>query len=113
MLGDEFESMIGEIVDDEPVALDDSTILLKRRTEVVAPMAGAESVEFVESPAVGVVGVLHAVMPLSESGRGVASVLERFCDGRFVEVESLTARRGAVDAAAEMVAASQEFCSSR
>ena len=53
-------------IDDEAITLDDLTIVLKRRAEVIAPVTGAESVEFIEAPSVWVIGKLHAVMPFSK-----------------------------------------------
>ena len=106
---DERQRVVRQVVDDKALAAHQFPVVLQFRAEVVAPVARAEAVVLVESAGVGMVRPLEAVVPLAEGGGGVAGGLERFGNRGFVQVEAFAARRGAVDAAADVVPAGQEF----
>ena len=78
--------MVGQVVGDVALAADGLAVVLERRVEVVAPVAGGEAVVFVEAAGVGMVGLLDAVVPLAEGAGGVAGGFERLGDGLLVEV---------------------------
>src|SRR5262249_48663510 len=105
----ERQGMAGQVVGEVTLAADFFAVVLQRRAEGVAPVPGGKAVELVAGAGVGVVGVLGAVVPLPEEGRGVTGGLERVADRFLVEVEALTARRHVPDAAARMVAAGEEL----
>ena len=49
VLLDELDRVVGEVVDDIPLALDDLAVVVEMRAELVAPVARAEPVVLVES----------------------------------------------------------------
>lgn len=100
---------VGEIVDDEPAAPDWSAVVFERWIEVFAPVALSEPVELIEAARVRMVGPLAAVVPLAETGGGVARGAESFGDGAFVGVEAFLAGAHTGDAAPQMPAAGEEF----
>ena len=102
VLLDKPQRVVGEVINDEPFALDELPVVLQRRVEVTPPVAGAKAVVFVEPAGVGVIRVLGAVMPFAEGARGVAGRFERVANGLLVQVESLAAGGDAVDAAARV-----------
>ena len=109
MVLDEPDGAVGEVVGDVTVAPDEAAVVVQRGVEVVPPVARGEAVELVESPGVGMVGRLRAVVPLAEGRGGVARVVEDPGDRRFVQVEPLSAPGSGVDAGPRVVAAGQEF----
>ena len=100
---------VGEIVYDETFAGDDLAVVFEHGRVVLPPMAGAESVVFINAPGVGVVGRLHAVMPFPECSGIVTGGLEGLEDGGFVEVHALFTSTGRADAGAGIVAAGHEL----
>ena len=106
---DEGHGLVGEVVDAKALSLDQFAVPLEWRAEVVAPVAGAKAVVLLETAAVRVIRVLHAVVPLAEGAGAVARRLEEIGDGGFVEIEPFAARRRTVDAAAWMIASGEEF----
>ena len=102
MLLDERDGVVGEVVGDEALAVHELPVVLQRRVEVVAPVAGGEAVVLVEAAAVRMVGLLRAVVPFAEGARGVAGGLEDLRDRLLVEIQPLApwrrrARRRAGD----------------
>ena len=106
---DKPQSVIGKVVDDETLAPNEPAVVLQHGVEVVPPVAGAESVVFVEPAGVRVIRVSHAVVPLAERAGGVPGGLEGVAEGFLVEVQTLAAGGGAVDAATRMVATSEKL----
>ena len=75
-----FESIgpgpVREVVDHKPLALNDSSVMFQRRTEVVSPMARAESIVFIKAAPVRVVWILHSIVPFPEGRSGIAGCFE-------------------------------------
>jgi hypothetical protein len=61
-------------------------VVLEHGIEVVAPMARGESVVFIETAGVGMIGALGSVMPLAKRARAVTGFLECLRDGDFIHV---------------------------
>ena len=101
--------MVGEVVGDVALAADELAVVLQRRVEVFAPVAGGEAVVLVEAAGVGVIGLLAAVVPFAERAGGVAGGLERIGDGLLVEVQPFAAGRDAAHAAARMIAPGEKL----
>ena len=101
--------MVGQIVGDVSLAADQLPVVLQDRVEVLPPVAGGEAVEFVEAAGHGMVGILGAVVPFAEGRRDVAGGVEGVGDRLFVKVQPLGPRAHAMDSAARMVAAGEEF----
>ena len=72
-------------------------------------MSRAKAVKLFESTAVGMVRILHAVVPLAEGACGVACGFEAVSDGHLVEIHPLATGGGAEDTAAGVVAAGQKL----
>src|SRR5437764_1104119 len=109
VLLDEFDRVLGEVINDESFALNEFAVVFERRVEVAAPVAGGESVVLVEAARVGMVRPLAAVVPFAECAGGIMSGFEGVADGGFVEVKAFAAGGDAVNAAARMVAASEKL----
>ena len=109
VLLNELQRVVGEVIDDVAIALNEFAVMVELRAEVVAPVARAKSVVFVEPPVVRMVWRLHSVVPLAERTGGIAGRFEHIGDRALIKIQSLGARRHAVDAAARMVAAGEEL----
>lgn len=105
----ELHCLVGKIVDDEPFTLNLFAVVFEGRTEIVAPMSRAESIELIKASSIGMVRILHSVVPFAEGSCGVALRLEGFGNRGFVKIETLSAGRRTVDPAANMVASGQEL----
>ena len=86
---DELERMVGQIIDDKSLTLHRLAVVIERRVEIGAPMAGGEAVIFVEAAGIGVIGPLGAVMPFAERGGGVPGGFEGVGNRLLVEVKTL------------------------
>jgi len=106
---DEVNRMVREIVRDVSLSLNRLAVVFERRIEVCAPMPRAESVELLETAAVGMVRVLGAIVPLAEGAGAIAGRLESISNGFFVEAQALGARGYAVNPEAVVVASREEF----
>jgi hypothetical protein len=109
VLTQEGDGPVGQIIGDVALALDRLAVVVERRVEVLTPVTGGEAIVLLEAAAVGVVGVLRAVVPLAEAAGGVAGRLERFGDRPLVEVEPLQPGRDAAHAAARVPAAGEQL----
>ncbi len=105
--------MIGEVINDKPIASHLLAVVIQRRAEVVAPMAGGESVVLVESAVVGMVRSLRTVVPLAERTGRVASGLKRIRDRRFVRIQPFLAAADATDTGARVVSTGKKLRTSR
>ena len=110
---DEFQRVVGEVVDHEAVAPNLAAIVIERRAEVVAPVSGGESVVFVEATIVGVIGGLGAVVPFAECAGGVAVGLKHVGDGGLVGIKPTLSGTDSTHAGARIVAAGEEFGAGR
>lgn len=106
---DELQGMIGQIVNDVATATHQLAVVFEDWIEILTPVAGAESVEFLEAAGVRMIGILHAVVPLAKSSRGIAGRLEYVTNGRFIQVQTLPPGGSAVDASSRVIAGGQEF----
>ena len=103
------QRVVGKIVDDEPIALHDLAVMVERWTEVIPPMSRAEAVILLEAAPIGMVWVLHSVVPLTKRGRRVTSFGEGVTDRALVQVHSFATGGSAIHAAARMIATGEEF----
>ena len=69
---DEGQGMVREVIDDVAVPADFDAVVIKRRAEIVAPVARSETIEFVESAVIRVIRRLRSVVPFSKRARCVA-----------------------------------------
>ena len=107
---DEAHRLGGEVIHAKALALDQFTISFHEGIVVMSPMPGTETVEIIEPASQRMIGILHPIVPLPESARCVARPAEQISHRRLVQVHPLTTSRGsAVDAAADMMPASQKF----
>src|SRR5512134_35471 len=89
--------------------MDEPAVVVKLGIEILPPVAGSETIEFLETPRVGVIGMLGTVVPLSESGGGVPGRLEGLSNRRLIEVEALSARIDASHTATSVVTSGEEL----
>src|SRR6187399_1186649 len=89
ILLDEGERVVREIVGDVSFAAHGLTVVLERRIEVFAPVAGGKPVVFIEPARVRVVRPLAAVVPFAEGARRVTRRLEGIGNRLLVEVHLL------------------------
>src|SRR5437868_5941775 len=113
MLLDELQRVIRKIIGREPVAADELAVVLQRRAEIVAPVAGAKAVVFVKAAVVGMIGRLQTVVPFAKRPGRIAGGFERLSDRDLIEVQSLLPGRNAAYAAAGVVAPCKELGSRR
>ena len=109
MLLDEAQRMIGEIVNHITLAADSSAVVVQWWTEVVAPMAGGEAVEFVEAAIIRVIRCLCAIVPLSKSARGVTGLLENIGDRGLTRIQTAFTATNTPDARAQMISAGKKL----
>ena len=109
----ELQRVVGEVIDDIAIAANFLTIVIQGRAEVMTPMAGGETVVFVEAAIVGVVGRLCAVVPFAEGAGCVAVGFEDVGNGGLVGIETALAAADAAHAGAGIVAAGEEFRAGR
>ena len=72
-------------------------------------MARTEPVVLLESATVGMIWVLHPVVPFSKRGRRVTGLGEGVTDRAFVQVHSFATGGSAIYAATRMIATGEEF----
>src|SRR5205085_2768529 len=86
---DERQRMIREIIGHEALAAGEPVIVLQWRIEILAPVTGRETVVFLETARVRMVGPLAAIVPFAKGTRRVTGRLEGLGNGALVEVEPL------------------------
>ena len=106
---DECDGPVGKVIDHESLAPDDLSVVIEGRAEVVTPVPGTESVVLVEAASIGMIRILHAIVPLPEGPGGIPRRLEGVGNRRFVQVHPFAPGRRAVHAAPRMVATRQEL----
>ena len=82
--------LVGKIVDTKAFTSDNAAVVLLWRAEIITPVPGAKSVKLIKAAAVGVIRILHAIMPLAEGSSGIASDLERIADGLLIKIQPFT-----------------------
>src|SRR5262249_57457705 len=105
VLVDKGERVVSEVVGDVTVAADHPAVVVERRAEVLAPVAGGETVVLVEPAGVRVIRVLCAIVPLAERPGCVTGRLKDLGDRPVAKVQAFAAGRDVEDAAARVVAA--------
>ncbi|OPZ16261.1 MAG: hypothetical protein BWZ10_01495 [candidate division BRC1 bacterium ADurb.BinA364] len=106
--GDEIDGGAGQGVGDVSRRIRRLAIALGLRIEIVAPVPERQSVEFVESLGVGMVRPLRAVVPFSETARGVSRAAQHLGDGDFVRAHDFLAPGDPVHSGPQGVASGQQ-----
>ena len=109
VFGDEPQGVVGQYIHDVALGWAHDPVLLERRVEILAPVAGRVAAESFEPAGERVVGPLAAVMPLAEDPGGVTRRPEGVGDRLFRQVHAFLAGRDAGDAESPVVASGQEF----
>ena len=73
--------MRGDVIGQETGAGYDATVVVHHGVEVVAPMAGGEAIELVETTGIGMERALAAVVPFPKTSGGIAGGFENIRDG--------------------------------
>ena len=74
---------VGQGVDDEALRLDEGLVVLQGWIEIVIPMAGAKTEEFLEALTIGIVGKVGPVVPFAKAGGGIPGFGEGFGKSGF------------------------------
>ena len=101
--------LVSKIIDAETFTTNNATVVLQRRTEIITPMPRAKPVKLIKAASVGMIRILHAVVPFAESARNIAGGFESIADGLFIKIQPFTTCRSAVDATAHMITPGQKF----
>ena len=81
----------GEVVCDVSLTLHKFSVVFQHGRVIAAPVAGTESVVFIDSSSIGMIGGLHSIVPLSKCGGGVARCFKILEDGAFIKVHAFLA----------------------
>ena len=85
---------VGEVINDKSFTGNDLPIVFQHGGVIVTPVTGTEAVILIDATGIGMVGWLHAIVPLAERGGIVAGGLERLEDRAFIQVHALLATAG-------------------
>src|SRR4051812_34100966 len=105
--------MVRQVVGNETFAAHGLAVMLERRIEILAPVAGREAVILLKAARIRMVGPLAAIMPFAEGAGHVSGRLERFGHRSLVEVQPLLPGANAAHPTARMIAARQKLGASR
>ena len=112
MLLDKLHCFVGEVIGNKAITLHELSVMLERGAEVVAPVTGTKSVILIKTPTVGMVGVLHPVVPFSKGGGGIAGRLKRVGNGHLSQIHPFSPSRRGVDVAAGVVSTREKLSAS-
>ena len=101
--------MVGDIVSQKAISLDNLTVIFKRRREIIAPVAGRISIKLLKSSSVGVVWILRSVMPFPNRGGPISGGLKMIGNGGFIEVQSFSTHADISDTDPAMISACQKL----
>ena len=110
---DKLHRVIRKIVDDVACPLNKFAIVIQRRAEVAAPVAGGEAVVFIKAARPWMIRILRAVVPFAKGARGIACSLEDIGDGLLVRIQALAAIGHVPNAAARMITPGEKFSTRR
>ncbi len=109
ILLDELERFVGANIDDIAGLAVEHSIEFELGVEVFTPVACGVTEERVEAARIRMKWPLASVVPLAESARFVAGILQMIGQRGFIEIQAFLAERDSLDAASRVVAAGEEF----
>ena len=110
MVLDKLNRMICKIIDDESLTSYNLSVVIENWIKVVPPMPTTKPVVLVESARIRMIGRLHSVVPFPKRCCCITRRLERLCDRRFVEIQSLATGSSRKNASAGMISPREKFC---
>ncbi len=103
------QTVIGEVINDKTFSLNYFSIVLQHGRMVVAPMPGTKTIVVIKTPPVGMIGILHPIVPFAIGCCAVASSFKDLRNSGLIHIEPFSTPPGTVYTPSEMIAAGQQF----